>query len=95
MKAKSRVTFKMCTNADGWHTVDCMVIGKAKKPNVFALADASEKVEKIYSAQSNSCVNGVLFEDFLKRVWYPAVRRRRSDVVILIWYNCSAHGYAL
>eukprot|EP00171_Calliarthron_tuberculosum_P009219 IDg9219t1 len=35
MRSKNRITFTMCTNADGSHILDCMVISKAKKPNAF------------------------------------------------------------
>lgn len=40
-------------------------------------------------------MNGVLFEDYLKWFWYPAVRRQTSDAFIMICDNLSALGDAL
>lgn len=95
MKAKNRITFTMCTNADGSHILDCMVIGKAKKPNAFALSETSDKLESLYRSQKNSWMDGKLFSYYLKDVWYPAVRKRTGNPVCMLMDNCSAHGDGL
>lgn len=95
MKAKNRVTFTMCTNGDGSHVLDCMLIGKAKRPHAFDLAEEQDKVDKLYRAQRNSWMNGDLFTDYIEKLWYPSVRKHTSANVCMIVDNCSAHGNGL
>lgn len=95
MKAKNRVTFTVCTNADASHILDCMVIGKSKRPNAFDLAEPSDQVEKLYCSQRNAWMDGMLFAHYLEKLWYPAVRRRTTANVCMICDNCSAHGKTL
>lgn len=91
MRAKNRMIFVICTNADGSHINAPFFISNALSPNAFSLSNNKPFLEKFYRRKANRWMTGDSLAYYLKHIWYPAVRCRMSANVCMIFDNCSAH----
>ena len=91
-KAKERITFMPCVNADGSEKFELMVIGHAWKPHVFKKKTGAE-LGFYYHANKKAWMTSTLFYDRLRR-FHSYVCSSPGRKVLLLIDNCSAHGTA-
>ena len=91
-KAKERITFMPCANADGSEKFELMVIGHAWKPGVFKKKTGAE-LGFDYHANKKAWMTSTLFYDWLRR-FHSYVCSSPGRKVLLLIDNCSAHGTA-
>lgn len=89
-KAKERITFMPCANADGSEKLELMVIGKARNPRCFQKKSGQE-LGFDYHANQKAWMTTDLFFQWLAR-FQTYVAKSPDRKVLLLIDNCSAHG---
>lgn len=84
------ITFNICTNATGSHTLPIMFVAKERHPVSFDLADAEDSVADHYYSQPNAWMDHNLFEIWV-RSWYDSVRTISSPPWALVLTSNEAN----
>ena len=87
---KRRLTYVMCSNADGSHKVKCWVIGRFKKPRCFKGINYKPGSLGIkYRANKKAWMTADLFDEYLD--WFNSTMIARDRKAVLLVDNCPAH----
>ncbi|XP_050300134.1 jerky protein homolog-like [Anthonomus grandis grandis] len=90
---KERITFLVCTNGDGSHKLNLLVIGKPKNPRSFE----NVQIPLEYKSTKNSWMTSALFkqwfhESFVKQVKTFLRSRNLEERALLIVDNAPSHA---
>ena len=88
MNAKDRIAAFVGTNADGTCKLPMAIIGKAKNPRCFRLGTHPVP----YFTQRKAWSKSVTFKKWFYNYFFPFIRQRTSQPVILLMDNCGPHG---
>jgi hypothetical protein len=91
--AKDRITFMPCSNANGTHKLNLLVIGKAKNPRAFI--NVNHPVD--YKNQSKAWMTNSVFSEWFHETFVPSVKtfnkkHNLSKNALLILDNSPGHS---
>ena len=90
---KRRLTYIICSNADGSHKVKCWVIGRFEKPRCFKHINYKpDSVGIEYRANKKAWMTADLFDQYLD--WFNSTMIARDRKAVLLVDNCPAHKTA-
>lgn len=84
---KERITFLLCSNADGSHKTKPMVIGKAKNPRCFK----NFNNPLIYNNSSNAWMTSNIFQDWFHNTFVNEVRLQQIPIINMHTARCSCN----
>ena len=84
---KDRVSLIVCANATGSHKIPCTMISKAAEPACIR----GKKWPIPYLVQRNACMDRPNCWQWFNRVFFPAVRKRTSKLVLHLIDNAPGH----
>ena len=87
---KRRLTYIICSNADGSHKVKCWVIGTFERPRCFK--EINYKPDRLgieYRANKKAWMTAHLFDQYL--AWFNRTMIARDRKAVLLVDNCPAH----
>lgn len=86
-KAKDRITLALCASMTG-EKMKPLVIRRCKQPQCFKSVKA-ESLPVTYLHTKKACMNGHLFEEWVKN-FYKKIRRQQRKILLLL-DNASSH----
>jgi hypothetical protein len=89
-KNKERLSIALCTNADGSHKLNPLVIGKYAKPRCFKNIKI-QNLPIMYRNNAKAWMLAVLFQEWLKEFDYQMARKYKNQRVLLLLDNCTSH----
>lgn len=89
-KDKERLSVALCTNADGSHKLNPLIIGKFAKPRCFTHVNLSN-LPMTYRNNSKAWMLTTLFQDWLQEFDKEIARKYGNQRVLLLLDNCPSH----
>jgi hypothetical protein len=89
-KNKERITIALCSNADGSHKIDPLVIGKYRKPRCFKNININS-MSITYRYNGKAWMTTTIFQEWLEMFDRLVGRKHDSQRVLLLLDNCSSH----
>lgn len=89
-KNKERLSIALCTNADGSHKLNPLVIGKFAKPRCFKNINISN-LPITYRNNSKAWMLSTIFQEWLQEFDRQVGQRHGGQRVLLLIDNCSSH----
>jgi hypothetical protein len=87
---KERLSIALCTNADGSHKLNPLVIGKYAKPRCFKNINTSN-MPVTYRSNNKAWMITNLFQEWLQEFDHQVGRKYHGQRVLLLLDNCSSH----
>ena len=88
-KNKERLSIALCTNADGSHKLNPLVIGKFGKPRCFKNININN-LPMTYRYNAKAWMLSTVFQDWLQE-FNREVARKYNQRVLLLLDNCPSH----
>jgi hypothetical protein len=92
-KNKEHISIALCTNADGSHKIDPLVIGKSENPRCFKNVDVSY-LPMMYRYNTKAWMLGAIFREWLLGFDRQVGTKHGNQRVLLLLDNCSGHKCA-
>lgn len=89
-KNKECLSIALCTNADGSHKLNPLVIGKYAKPRCFKHVNI-RNLPVTYRNNKKAWMLTTLFQEWLQEFDYQVGQKHRGQRVLLLLDNCSSH----
>lgn len=89
-KNKERLSIALCTNADGSHKTDPLIIGKSSKPRCFKNINIKNLPIK-YSSNPKAWMLITVFQDWLQEFNNDVAQKYKGQRVLLLLDNCPSH----
>ena len=89
-KDKERLSIALCTNADGSHKLNPLIIGKFAKPRCFINVNLTN-LPMTYHNNSKAWMLTTLFQDWLQEFDKEMARKYGNQQVLLLLDNCPSH----
>jgi hypothetical protein len=89
-KNKERLSIALCTNADGSHKLNPLVIGKFAKPRCFKNINIGN-LPVIYRNNSKAWMLSTIFQEWLQEFDRQVGQRHGGQRILLLIDNCSSH----
>ena len=89
-KNKKRLSITLCTNADGSHKLNPLVIGKFAKSRCFKNINISN-LPMTYQNNSKAWMLSTIFQEWLQEFDRQVGQRHGGQRVLLLIDNCSSH----
>jgi hypothetical protein len=89
-KDKERLSIAFCTNADGSHKLNPLIIGKFAKPRCFINVNLGN-LPMTYRNNSKAWMLTTLFQDWLQKFDKEIAQKYGNQRVLLLLDNCPSH----
>lgn len=89
-KNKERLTIALCTNADGSHKTEPLIIGKSSKPQCFKNVNIKNLPIK-YCSNPKAWMLTTVFQDWIQEFNNVIIQKYNGQHVLLLLDNCPSH----
>lgn len=89
-KNKERLSIALCSNADGSHKLNPLIIGKYAKPRCFKNINI-HNLPIMYRSNAKAWMIVVLFQEWLQMFDQLVMNRHGGQRVLLLLDNCPSH----
>jgi transposase len=89
-KNRERLSIALCSNANGSHKLNPLIIGKFANPRCFKNTQIS-KLPMKYRNNSKAWMLATIFQEWLKDFDLQVLQKHKGQPVLLLLDNCSSH----